>query len=191
MGGKSSRELAEIKLADVLAAPGVVGMGLLVFCAMYYFSAVLPMNKEVRLLTSKAAAQPHIRREAEQVTPDKQLASFYHSFLNVKDVPDALEKLHDAAMVQGVTLEQGDYHLVRNGTDKMVRYEIEMPIKGDYLHLRKFLSQALADMPYLALDSVEFQRQKISDTILDAQINKATGSGLISMYLAISLMHGT
>ncbi len=155
---------------DRIGLPGVAGLGLLAFCAMYYFSAVMSASQEVRSLNSEAAAQVHTHRETAQVSPDKQLAVFYHAFPKVKGATDALEKLHDAAMVQGVTLEQGEYHLVRNGADKLALYEIVLPIKGDYLHLRKFLSQALADMPYLALDSVEFQRQKISDTALDAQV---------------------
>jgi hypothetical protein len=33
-----------------------------------------------------------------------------------------------------VTLEQGEYHLARNGSDKLARYKIVLPIKGDYLH---------------------------------------------------------
>lgn len=150
--------------------PGVAGLVLLAFCAMFYFSAVIPMGKEVRSLTSDAAAQVHPRRETAKASPDRQLASFYQAFPKVKGATDALDKLHDAAMPQGVTLEQGEYHLVRNGTDKLARYEIVLPIKGDYLHLRKFLSQALMDMPYLALDSVEFQRQKVSETSLDVQV---------------------
>jgi hypothetical protein len=38
------------------------------------------------------------------------------------------------------------------------------------MRMRKFLSKALADIPNISLDSVEFQRQKISDTTLEAQV---------------------
>lgn len=155
---------------DQLGMPGVAGLSLLAFCAMFYFSAVMPASQEVRSLNSDVMVQAHIRRETSHVSPDRQLATFYQTFPKVKGMTDALDKLHDAAMLQGVTLEQGEYHLVRNGADKLARYEVVLPIKGDYLHLRKFLSQALADMPYLALDSVEFQRQKVSDTALDVQV---------------------
>jgi hypothetical protein len=94
---------------------GVAGLVLLAFCAMFYFPAVIPMGKEVRSLTSEAATQVHPRRETGQVSPDRQLESFYQAFSKVKGATDALEKLYDAAMLQGVTLEQGEYHLVHGG----------------------------------------------------------------------------
>lgn len=158
---------------EQLGLPGVAGLGLLVFCAMFYVSAVVPVGKEVRLLQAgQVAAQAHARSAAEvkRQDPAAQLDSFYKTFPDVKDAPDALERLHDAAVLQGVELEQGEYHLVRNESDKLVRYEIVLPIKGDYMRVRKFLAQALVDMPYVALDGVEFQRQKISDTSVDAQV---------------------
>lgn len=45
-----------------------------------------------------------------------------------------------------------------------------MQIKGDYLQLRKFLSQSPTDLHCLVLDCVEFHRQKINDTVLEAQV---------------------
>lgn len=155
---------------EQIGLPGVAGLGLLALCAIYYFFAVMPANKAVCTLNSEAAVQMKSHREADRVSPARQLTSFYRVFPRVKGATDALEKLHDAAMLQGVTLEQGEYHLVRNGADKLARYEVALPIKGDYLHLRKFLSQALTDIPYLSLDSMEFQRQKVSETTVDAQV---------------------
>lgn len=149
---------------------GVVGLGLLAFYAMYYLGAIVPADHEMVSLKSAAAVKAPTRQPTDQLTPDRQLTEFYGIFPKLQDKSDALDKLHEAAVAQGVTLEQGEYHLLRNGADRLARYEIVLPIKSDYLHLRKFLSQALADMPYLSLDSVEFQRQKISDTVLDAQV---------------------
>lgn len=156
---------------EQLGLPGVAGLALLAFCAMFYFSAATPVGKEVRSLTSEAA-QADVRRTSGPVRqlPDRQLEAFYESFPKVVSAPDALARLHEAAVMQGVTLEQGEYHLVRNGTDKLARYEMTLPIKADYLRLRKFLAQTLVDMPYVALDGVEFQRQKISDTTLEARV---------------------
>jgi len=159
------------RTVEQLGLPGVVGLVLLAFCAMFYFSAAVPVGKELRSLESEAV-QSDVRRTSTQARqqPDRQLEAFYESFPKVVAAPDALGRLHEAAVAQGVTLEQGEYHLVRNGADKLVRYEMVLPIKGDYMRLRRFLSQALADMPYVALGGVEFQRHKISDTTLEAQV---------------------
>lgn len=159
-------------MLEQLGLPGVAGLGLLVCCVMFYFTAVVQVNKVVRSLKSETAArQTDGRRAPDQgQQPGRQLGAFYDSFLKVKDAPQALERLHGAAVLQGVTLQQGEYRLVHMGAGKLVRYEMVLTIKGDYMHLRKFLSQALADMPYVALDGVEIQRQNISDTKLDAQV---------------------
>jgi len=158
---------------EQLGLPGIAGLGLLAFCAMFYVANEVPLHKEVQSLQQEAVAmQARSKRTPEQVRqqPNRQLEAFYESFPAVKAVPDSLGLLRQTALEQGVALEQGEYHLVRNGSDKLVRYEISLPVKADYLHLRKFLSRLLADMPHVTLDSVDFQRQKISDTMLDAQV---------------------
>lgn len=158
---------------EQLGFPGVVGLGLLVFCAAFYFSALVPLKQEVhslRAMQAVAQAEQHQKLISVRQQPAGQLDSFYKSFPDVKDAPDALSRLHDAAVLQGVTLAQGEYRFVHNDSDKLVRYEIALPIKGDYVQLRKFLTRVLVDMPYVSLDEVAFQRQKISDVILDAQV---------------------
>ncbi|MBI5438949.1 MAG: type 4a pilus biogenesis protein PilO [Nitrosomonadales bacterium] len=146
---------------------------MLAFCAMFYAANEVPLRNEVQALQHEAVVlQARSRPTPEQVRqqPNRQLEAFYESFPAVKAAPDSLRLLNQTALEQGVTLEQGEYHLVRNGSDKLVRYEILLPVKADYLHLRKFISRLLADMPHATLDSVDFQRQKISDTMLDAQV---------------------
>lgn len=161
------------RTVEQLGLPGITGLGLLAFCAMFYVASEIPLRKEVQALQHEAVAlQTRSRPTLEQVRqqPNRQLEAFYESFPSVKAAPDSLRQLHQTALEQGVTLEQGEYHLVRSGSEKLVRYDISLPVKADYMHLRKFLSRLLADMPHVTLDSVDFQRHKISDTMLDAQV---------------------
>lgn len=161
------------RTVEQLGLTGIAGLSLLAFCAMFYVANEVPLREEVQALQHEAVAmQARSRPTPEQVRqqPNRQLEAFYESFPAVKTAPDSLGLLHQTALEQGVTLEQGEYHLVRNGADKLVRYEISLPVKSDYMHLRKFLSRLLVDMPHATLDSMDFQRQKISDTMLDAQV---------------------
>jgi hypothetical protein len=150
---------------------GVAGLGIFAFCGMYFVSTLMAEQKEVKLLQREldALQASHAANKNEPQQGD-QLKIFYESFPNINTAPDALARIHKEALVNGVVLDQGEYSLVRNEGDRMVRYGVILPIKGDYIHIRKFLSQTLADMHYVSLDSVEFQRQKISDTTLDAQV---------------------
>lgn len=150
--------------------PAIAGLALLVCCALFYLIVVAKVHKEIRELQS-TSAQPHLALAFNQTQQlDQQLVAFYNHFPRVKDFPDSLGKLRDAASGQGVTLEQGDYHLERNGSDNLVRYEIALPVKGDYLAVRKFLSHLLIDAPEFALNSVDFQKQKITDSVVETHI---------------------
>jgi len=161
------------RINSQIGFPGLAGLGLLTFCTIFFFITLVPASKEVLSLQNETdSVRPHARHAAElnSQQPAGQLDAFYKTFPAMKGAPDALERLYQAATAQGVTLEQGEYNYVRNESDKLVRYEMTLPVKGDYLHIRKFLSQLLITVPLLSLDSVDFQRQKISDTIIEAQI---------------------
>lgn len=156
-----------------LGFAGVAGLGLLVFAALFYIFSSLPISKEVQALKQEASAkQVRSQTDVEQTAlqPGAQLEKFYQSFPGAKTVPDTLQKVYRIAAAQEIELDEGDYNLVRNDDDKIARYEMSFPVKGDYMHLRKFLARLLVDIPNASLDSVDFQRQKIGDTMVDAQI---------------------
>lgn len=154
-----------------LGAPGAVGLGGLACCVMLLVSAVLPLRAELHNLKREAEALQTSRKPLlPGQTPAAQLEAFYRNFPNVAHIPDALEALNRNAAAQGIRLEQGDYRLLPAGQDKLVRYEMNLPVKGDYPHLRTFLGQMLSDWPSLSLDSVSFQRQKAGDPLLEAQV---------------------
>lgn len=154
-----------------LGLVGVAGLGLLAFCAMYYFSAYVPARHEVRLLQRDLEVERSASLAVKEVpSPAKQLQQFYESFPNEDTAPDAIARLNEVALANGVALEQGEYNLVRKEGEKLAQYGVVLPVKGDYIHLRKFIFQSLAAMPNLALNGVEFQRQKISETTLEARV---------------------
>jgi hypothetical protein len=150
---------------------GVVGLGILAFCGMYLFSTILPERNESRVLQREFDELKAFKgSNRKEQLPAYQLQSFYETFPSVNTAADVFARLHREAKADGVDLDQGDYRLVRNEGSRLVRYGVTLPIKGDYMRMRKFLSKALADIPNISLDSVEFQRQKISDTTLEAQV---------------------
>lgn len=154
-----------------LGLPGVAGLGVLACCGMLLVSAVLPLRSEMHNLKLEAEALQTTQKPAfPGQMPAAQLAAFYRNFPNVAHIPDALEALNRNAAAQGVQLEQGEYRLLPAGADKLARYEMTLPVKGDYPRLRTFLAQMLADWPSLSLDSVSFQRQKAGDPLLEAQV---------------------
>jgi hypothetical protein len=162
-------------LRRAVGLPGAVGAGILAAALLFYAVAVLPVAAESAALGREIAALEAARPAAEGAPekpsdPVRQLAEFYRFFPNSSQAPDDLAKLHELAAVHRVQLDQGTYRLVRDRVGKLLMYEIALPVKGDYPQLRKFMSQALTEIPHLSLDSVSFQRQKAGDTALESQI---------------------
>ena len=47
---------------------------------------------------------------------------------------------------------------------------MRLPLKGEYQKIRKFLSDVRSEIPIVSLDQVEFERQKVGDSMVDAKV---------------------
>lgn len=156
--------------------PGAVAVGVLAAVLMVYLGAVRPAAQASAALQREIAAVEALRHAPPDAAgqrpadPVQQLADFYRFFPKTGKASDNLVKLHEVAALHGLQMEQGSYRLLRDRGGKLSLYEITLPVKGEYPQLRKFMSQALAELPHLALDSVSFQRQKAGDATLESQI---------------------
>ena len=70
----------------------------------------------------------------------------------------------------GLALEQADYKAERGPTGKLVRFQMNLPLRGEYQTIRRFLSDLRAEIPIVSLEQVQFERQKIGDTLVDAKV---------------------
>lgn len=140
--------------------PGVVGIGLLAFGAMFYLSAYLPAQERAdRLATRLAAPRPQPRpqpAEAEAVG----LSGVQAQFPTLEQVPDMLARLFQMAEAQKVYLAKASYKHLPGQAPGLTVYRIELPITADYAGIRRFLAQAMNAFPALALDRIEFKRGK-------------------------------
>ena len=143
-------------------------------CAFFQYLIVAPLQARVQALQYKTAIQSReSKTRSIQVTessPSSNLAQFYRSFPEQESLTDAMSKLYNAATQQNLTLEQGEYRLLPERDSKLMRYDVTLPVKGGYLHIRKFLAQSLIEMPALALESVSFSRQKADESMVNAQL---------------------
>jgi Tfp pilus assembly protein PilO len=155
--------------------PAATAAGLLALEVAFYFSAMAPMlheratlRNEVMQLHQASAQSP----EHATVRPDPsaELAQFYAALPRAASVPDLLRKLHRAARDQGLTLDQAEYRPLPDPDGGLTRYQILLPARGTYPDVRRFLVQAGGEIPGLAVDGINFQRQQIGDTALETQI---------------------
>jgi len=170
------------RAARYVGTPGVVGLALLVFCAAFYASALAPAEaRSAQLREENQVLRTKLRRalarvEAPQQTPAEQLSAFFSRFPQSSSAPEWLGKIVEAARRESLSLDQGEYKPTRERTGDLTRYQIVLPVHGDYVRLRRFVADVLHEVPYAALDNVSFERQKVSDASIEAKIR-------LSLYL--------
>jgi len=155
--------------------PAALALALLAFEAAFYLFTVVPMLDELARLRAQILSQQTGTTQASQTSPINtdprvDLAKFYAALGRPANAPDMLRRLHLNAEDQGLVLLQAEYRPVPDSEGKLVRYQILLPAKGTYPEIRRFLSQASRELPGLAIDGINFQRQQIGDAVLEAQI---------------------
>jgi Tfp pilus assembly protein PilO len=160
--------------AHRLGVVGMIGLGILAFCAMLQFATIQPMQRQQADLQVLATLKPPVAAEAKPEDAlthlRKQLASFYKFFPERGDMAGQVENLFDTAKKYNLVLENGSYEVTRGDAHKLARCEVQLPVKGSYVQTREFIANVLQSMPNVALSAVSIQRQKIGDSTIDAQI---------------------
>ena len=153
-----------------LGLPGVLGIGVLLACAGFYYSAVVPAERELgaqRLaaerLRSRTPYQPVAAGGREE-----ELQRFYALFPPIERLSAELEELYGLARASKLELAQGEYRL-----DKGVglwSYRVTLPVRGSYAQIRAFVGAVLREKPIASLDALRFERKKAGEPMLDAQL---------------------
>lgn len=155
------------RVLDALGLAGVLGIGVLLFCATFYFSALEPARGElVRRQSAAAGASVSVQPVAYSSDP---LAELHSRFPALETLPSQLERVHRIARSTGLQLRQGDYRLEVPPAG-LVAYRVSLPARGEYRALRTFIGAVLKEMPVAAVDRVRFERKKPGDAQLEAQI---------------------
>lgn len=158
------------KVLGALGPLGIAGLGILLFCAAFYLSAVKPAETEIT--AQREAAQRLTKRTPYQpVSIDNRsddLRRFYKLFPSTDKIPNEVEKLWVLAAEYRIDLLQGEYRL--ESAPGLARYRITLPVRASYGQIRNFISFILKEIPTASIDGLRFERKKITETQLDAQI---------------------
>ena len=157
-----------------LAWPGVLGVALVLAALLVTLSVVQTKTTRLAELNrERASLKTRIEQAAKSGIPETgsqdELARFYGFFAGTH-LTEWLNKLYAAAGAQKLALEQGEYRITPDKSGKLARYQITLPVKGSYVQIRQFVAQALADVPVAALEDINFKRETIGATQLEARI---------------------
>lgn len=156
--------------------PGLLAVCALALCAFAYVFAIVPtMEKLEEARISAAFLHERNMRAAKDVrqavaTPADQLAEFYRKFPAERRLTDALERLVTAAEEHGIALNEGEYRITQDKAGRLMRFHMTFPVKGEYPAIRKLLTGMPAVLPFVAVENVEFERQKVGDPTVQARV---------------------
>ncbi len=160
---------------DVIGWQGMLGIALLT--AGLLIAAAIPSrlagleqaHGEVDTLRKRLQlAAPNAGRSGG--SRSEQLANFYAFFPALVTLPDWLERIYAAAEKNGVQLDTGEYKLLQERNQKLVRYQLTLPVRGNYAQVRGFIAEVLTAVPAAALDEIGFRRDSVGATALEARI---------------------
>lgn len=156
---------------DRLGAAGVLALGVLLFCVPFYFSALAPAARELELQRRAAERPQPGPRTGEALASMRaaELQQLYALFPPVARLSDELERLNGLARGAKLELPQGEYRL-ETGKTGLVSYRVTLPVHGSHQQIRDLIRAVLREMPIASLDTVRFERKKIGETELDAQL---------------------
>ena len=161
------------RLARAGGLPGIIAAGLLAFSVAVLLSSVVPLLERTRQAQVERQRLAALEHEAGgrsvASTPAERLAEFYLFFGRADERTDTLERIHKLARDQKLEVLPGNYRL-SGGADRLARYELSLPLRGTYPQIRAFVATVLNEVPSAALEQISFEKQKIGDPAIEAQL---------------------
>lgn len=169
--------------AKKIGAWGLVALGLVLMSLFFYTTKipeleVLINETEVAKneLANKITSENEIIVESTRQTNLEELNRFYRIFPKAEALPQALATIYKVANQQKLALNNGDYKFNKvkdsntSNDKKLTKYEIVLPIKGQYLQIENFISEVLQQLPALALVDMQIRRENSLNQNVEARL---------------------
>lgn len=154
--------------------PGLAGLALLVFAVSFALLGIEPARERLAKLTGEQTTlSTQLRARGPQERPAtvrSQLSNFYAFFPLTDGVPELLRKIQQAAQRHHLTLDKGEYKLAREQDFPVVRYQVTLPMVGEYTEVRGFVNSVLDTVPAAAVDELVLKREDIGEEQLEARV---------------------
>jgi len=164
------------QLKHELGWQGMSGI-VLVLLGLFFSNAVLkPQEERAGVMRDKAESlnqRSSLSAGIPGDTPQSKavvLKRFYDFFVDDKEITDHLAKIYNLAESSGLVLRQGDYKLVLGKNERLMQYQILLPVTGGYNQVRGFVARLLDKVPVISLDQINFERKNANVPTIEAQI---------------------
>ncbi len=118
----------------------------------------------------RSARRAMIERKSELVTPTETRQRLLEHFPTEGQLNAELGRLIEMAKQQGLRVPGGDYRLMPGKDGLLVRYVLNLPVKGSYGAIRSYLRAVRSEFPDLAIDDIALHRENIGSSEIEAQL---------------------
>ena len=152
---------------------------LLLVLGVFVWTSIMPRLRlqlsEQQALVKKAQQDLAIQLLAgpTPVTPptaEIRLQHFYATLGDNRYAEQQIKTLFAIAKKNGLVLRQADYASSYDANGRFNTYRISLPVKGSYAAIRAFSEQVLQALPFASLDEMNFKRESIGSTVLEAKL---------------------
>lgn len=159
-----------------MGASGQVVIALVLLGLLFHAFVWLPAATRSDVLAREGEAlRERLRIAGDTDTAAREadedpLTHFYRTFPHTGMAVASLGKIYGHARARGLELERGEYRLVDDRSGRLIAYQADLPVRGSYVQVRRFLAAILADLPFVALEEVAFERRRIGDMTVEAKV---------------------
>ena len=152
------------------------GVGLLVLAIVIHQLATAPV---IARSDERAREYAQLRRPAMDAAiagaPAKTLleerfAAFTQTLGEKRALGAMVGTVFELAEKHGLVLAQAEYKLEPDKAGGFHLYQMRLPVRGTYVRLRGFVDETLARIACVALDDVDFKREGIAATEVEARL---------------------
>ena len=164
------------RTARALGLWGLVGVGVVVVCFMFYIITIDKLQQEIE---STQYEIDHVQKNAgslvkPQVLPLQtslqEMNEFYKRFPSGASLPKWLHLIDQIAIKQHLVLNRGDYKFSQTKQGQLLRYEIVLPLVGKYTQVHQFIQHVLQEIPALALSDLQIKRENSLSPTVEAKL---------------------
>lgn len=152
-----------------LGLPGVLAIGIVVFCAALHFSVGRSLRMEVIGLEAEQAAQRAASAKHARRGP-QDLDAMLRELPKEAELANHLARIHQMARKQGVILQRGSFEFSAESHGRIGRQQMTFQTHAPYSAVRHFLRETLAAMPALALEDVAINRSQAEPDDIEATL---------------------
>jgi hypothetical protein len=116
------------------------------------------------------ARRAALERQTERVTPEDTRQRLLERFPVEEQLNAELGRLLELATKEGLHIPTGDYRLLAGKDGLFDRYVLNLPVKGSYLTIRRYVATVRREFPDLAVEDISLRRENIGSTEVEAQL---------------------